>query len=193
MQRYHRQLISRRCSVPGSCTARPVQEKSPRHASLSPPRAKTSVAARNPSTYSTVRTSQQRGLVASTRAAHNPSRSRGVRRPTRPKIRRALGAGPRFLSDPAPALHLHSSTGLSPEGVAVHVHLCRASPNALTKRRPEHTWTPASGFQLTNHLRPPSLRRLRQLPTRRNSLFLPSYGQTWCYCYFVRVKSVSTA
>jgi hypothetical protein len=170
-----------------------VQEKSPRHASLSPPRAKTSVAARNPSTYSTVRTSQQRGLVASTRAAHNPSRSRGVRRPTRPKIRRALGAGPRFLSDPAPALHLHSSTGLSPEGVAVHVHLCRASPNALTKRRPEHTWTPASGFQLTNHLRPPSLRRLRQLPTRRNSFFLPSYGQTWCYCYFVRVKSVSTA
>lgn len=115
-------------------------------------------------------------------------------RPTRPKIRRALGAGwPAFFYPIRRPRCTCTGDDLSPEGFAVHVHLCRASPNALTKRRPEHTWTPATGFQLTNHLRPPSLRRLRQLPTRRISLFLPSYGQTWCYCYFVRVKSVSTA
>jgi hypothetical protein len=188
MQRYHRQLISRRCSVPASCTARPVQEKSPRRASLSPPRAKTSVAARNPSTY----TSQQRGLVA----------SRPRERPTTrlARVASVVRRGRKFVGRWGLARVFYpirrcTCTGddLSPEGFAVHVHLCRASPNALTKRRPEHTWTPASGFQLTNHLRPPSLRRLRQLPTRRNSLFLPSYGQTWCYCYFVRVKSVSTA
>lgn len=90
-------------------------------------------------------------------------------RPTRPKIRRALGAGwPAFFYPIRRPRCTCTGDDLSPEGFAVHVHLCRASPNALTKRRPEHTWPPASGFQLTNHLRPPSL---RQLPTRRNSFF----------------------